>query len=178
MPDDKDTNPTNDDTQEDEGTQAGDDQAAGKDWKAEADKWKAMSRKHEAEAKANRGAADKLKEFEDKDKSEVQRLTDKAAAADQRATDAEAKALRYEVAADKGIQPKHLKYLTGTTKEEIEESATGIIEDFPEVYKTAKDEDGKSESRRPQERLRPGAAPDEEPDETDPRKLAAKIPRI
>ena len=145
------------------------------DYKAGEAKWKAMSRKHEAEAKANKDAAKKLAEMEDADKSELQKATDRAAAAEKLAAGSEAKATRYEVAAEIGIHANHLKYLTGSTKEEIEESAKGILDDFPETYAKS-DKDGKP--TRPRERLRSGAAPDEEPDETDPHKLAASVPRL
>jgi len=148
------------------------------DYQAGEAKWRAMSRKHEAQAKTNAAAAKKLDEIEESNKTESQKLADKATVAEKRATDAEAKATRYEVAAELGIQAKHLKYLTGSTKEEIEESGKGIIDDFPETYGQS-DTDGKqTKPTRPKERLRSGAAPDEEPDETDPRKLAASVPRL
>jgi len=85
------------------------------DWKAEAEKWKAMSRKHEGQAKQNADAAKRLAELEDANKSETQKLADKAAAAEKRAADAEAKAARYEVASRLGIRANHLKYLSGST---------------------------------------------------------------
>ena len=145
------------------------------DYKAGEAKWKAMSRKHEADAKTNRDAAKKLAEMEEADKTELQKATDRATAAEKLAAGSEAKATRYEVAAEIGIQAKHLKYLTGSTRDEIEESGKGILDDFPEAYAKS-DKDGKP--TRPKERLRSGAAPDEEPDETDPRKLAAMVPRL
>lgn len=147
------------------------------DWKAEAEKWKSLSRKHEAQAKSNADAAKRLKELEDADKTELQRATDTATAEKKRADAAEAKALKYEVAAELGIKAKHMKYLHGATKEEIEESAKGILEDFSEIYDAKPDTDA-GKPTRPKERLRPGAAPSEEPDETDPRKLAASVPRL
>ena len=146
------------------------------DWKAEAEKWKAMSRKHEGQAKQNADAAKRLAELEDANKSETQKLADKAAAAEKRAADAEAKAARYEVASRLGIKTNHLKYLSGSTVEEIEDAAKAIREDFPETYAETDTDSGKP--TRPKERLRSGAAPDEEPDETDPRKLAAALPRL
>lgn len=147
------------------------------DWKAEAEKYKALSRKHEARAKENYEKAKRLDELEDANKTETQKLADKATEAEKRAAAAEAKATKYEVAAELGIQPKHMKYLHGATKEEIEESAKGILEDFPEIYDAKSDTDS-GKPTRPKERLRPGAAPSEEPDETDPRKLAASVPRL
>lgn len=146
------------------------------DYKAEAEKWKVMSRKHEAQAKQNADAARRLREMEDAEKTETQKLTDKVTAAEKRAAEAEAKAIRYEVATELGIRPRHMKYLAGSTREDIEESAKGILDDFPETY--GKSDTDASQPTRPKERLRSGATPDEEPDETDPRKLAAAVPRL
>ncbi len=148
------------------------------DWEAEAKKWKSLSRKHEGQAKENAAAAKELAALKDADKSELQKALDKAAAEAKRAEAAEARAARYEVAAELGIKSKHLKYLSGSTREEIEESARGILGDFPEAYKDASADTDTGTPARPKERLRPGAAPSEEPDETDPRKLAASVPRL
>lgn len=149
------------------------------DWKAEAEKWKALARKHEGQAKANADAARKLAETEDANKSDIQRATDKAAEAETRAATAEANALRIEVALDKApdgmplAQVRKLaKRLTGGTREELEADADELFGDF------APAQSDRDTQRRPRERLRPGAAPDTEPDETDPRKLAASVPRM
>jgi gamma-glutamyl:cysteine ligase YbdK (ATP-grasp superfamily) len=146
------------------------------DWKAEAEKWKAMARKHEGQAKTNAEAARRLADLEDANKSETQKLADKAAVAEKRAAEAEVKAARYEVASRLGIHSNHLKYLSGSTAEEIEEAAKAIRDDFPETYAEPDTDSGKP--TRPRERLRSGAVPDEEPDETNPRKLAAALPRL
>jgi len=127
-----------------------------KDWEQETAKWKAMSRRHEAQAKTNADAAKKLADMEDADKTELQKATDRAAAAEKLAAGSEAKAMRYEVAAELGIHANHLKYLTGSTKDEIEESGKGILDDFPEAYAKA-DKDDKS-STRPKEKLRSGSS--------------------
>lgn len=148
------------------------------DYQAGEAKWRAMSRKHEAQAKTNAAAAKKLADIEEANKSETQKLADKATVAEKRATDAEAKSTRYEVAAELGIHAKHLKYLTGSTKDEIEESGKGILDDFPETYGDSDTDATKTKPTRPKERLRSGAVPNEEPDETDPRKLAASVPRF
>lgn len=178
--DEQDQDPKNQDGQNaGGGPDTGDDGHPGgePDYKAEAEKWKGLSRKHESQAKANADAAKRLAEIEDANKSELQKATDKVTVAEKRAADAEAKATRYEVAAELGIQAKHLKYLAGSTREEIEESAKGILDDFPETY-AGSDKDASGKPTRPKERLRSGAVPDEEPDETDPHKLAASVPRF
>lgn len=74
----------------------------------------------------------RLKEIEDRDKSEAQKLADRLAEADRRAADAEAKALRAEVAAAKGVPAR---FLTGATQDELEASADEFL---TEVDKRAK----------------------------------------
>lgn len=73
----------------------------------------------------------KLKEYEDRDKSELEKLTEQRAEADKRAAAAELRAARLEVAADKGLTPAQAKYLTGASREELEAKADEILTDFP-----------------------------------------------
>jgi hypothetical protein len=65
-------------------------------------------------------AEEKLQEFADRDKSEHEKLTAKLTAAEKRAGDAETRLLRYEVAAERGLDAKAASFLTGTTREELE----------------------------------------------------------
>lgn len=146
-----------------------------KDWKAEAEKWRAMSRKHEGQAKGNADAAKRLQELEDKDKTELERLTAAQQAADQRAAAAEAKALRFEVALAKQVPPKLMKFLSGSTQDEIEASAAELLEAVqPDTGAT--DGDAGS-SGLPKERLRTGTVTEAEPEVTDPGKLAEQFSR-
>lgn len=170
--------PAGSDTDDDEGD------AGEVDYKAEAEKWKALARKHETSAKKNAGAADRLAELEDADKSEIQRERDKAAAADARAKAAELRADRLEVAAAKGLSPSLAARLVGETREELEADAD-------ELLKVVKPSDGGGAAEgdrrgaggtsdlrgRPREALRSGSAPAAEPEDNDPSKLAALIPR-
>jgi hypothetical protein len=160
------------------------------DWQAEAEKWKGLSRKREgvetALKRAGIGLADvsellaarrKLQELDDKDKSESDRLTDRAAIAEKKAADAEKEAARLRVGLRKGLTETQAKRLVGETEEELEADAKELLASF---QPPANDEDkgkGDMPSGRPKERVRSGAAPNEEPDETDPAKLAAKVPR-
>lgn len=134
----------------------------------------------EAERKARRDAEKKaqdletrLKELEDKDKSDGERLADKLAAAEKRATDAEAKALRYEVAAEKGVKPR---WLAGTTREELEAAADEYLTDHPPA--DPGDPGGNPPPRKPVEDLKGGGDPSAEPTETNPTKLAELVPRL
>ncbi|WP_435109399.1 hypothetical protein [Nocardiopsis synnemataformans] len=126
------------------------------------------SRMKELEDKATR-----LDELENANKSEQQKAQEAAAALEKRATAAEQRALRLEVAAAKGLTTAQAKRLVGSTQEELEADADELLETFGTAPTPAD-----SIPRRPNERLRPGGsgtpAP---PEETDPRKLAAKIPR-
>lgn len=171
--------PDMDATSTDTGSDAGGQET---DHAAEAAKWKAMARKHEAQAKANAEAARKLAEVEDAKKTETERATEKATEAEQRAAAAESRALQIEVAMDKAPDGMSLaqvrklaKRLTGATREELEADADELFADFAPP---AGDGDQDGARRRPTERLRPGATPGTEPDETDPDKLAAKVPRM
>jgi len=153
-----------------------DDQAVDKtDWKAEAEKWKSLSRKNEKDANARAAA---LKKYEDANKSEAQRLEEERDSHRTRAEKAEAALKRREVAEQQA--PEHAtpaqiravaKRLAGDTDEELEKDADelfALLAPAPTGSKTAS---------RPKERLRGGSEPDEDVEETDPRKLAALIPR-
>ena len=63
---------------------------------------------------------DNLQEYTDRDKTELQRLTDGTAAAERRAIAAEERLLRYEVAAERGLPMSAAAFLTGSSREEIE----------------------------------------------------------
>lgn len=134
---------------------------------------KALDAERKARAAAEKRAKEfeaRIKEFEDKDKTEAQKAAAAKAEADKRAETAEAKALRLEVAFEKGLTPKQAKRLTGSTREELEADADELLEDFGKP-----DDTKRPPSTRPRERLRGGADPDDEVEETDPAKLAEKV---
>jgi hypothetical protein len=97
------------------------------DWKAEADKWKSFSRKHEEAAKSNAAAAKRLAEMEEAQKTAEQKAVDRAAELERRATAAELRALRLEVATAKGVPAESLEFLTGDTQEELEAKADKLL---------------------------------------------------
>lgn len=113
--------------------------------------------------------ADKLDQLEQANKSEVERAAAKTAEAERRAADAEAKALRLEVAAEKGVKAR---WLSGTTREELEAAADEYLADHPPAPGDT------PPPGRPVEDLRGGGDPDEQPVETNPRKLAESVPRL
>jgi hypothetical protein len=84
-----------------------------------------------AEARTARNELEKkVKSFEDRDKTEQQKLEERAATAEGNLTKAEMKVLRFEVAADKGIPLKHAHRLQGSTKEELAKDADELAKEL------------------------------------------------
>jgi membrane protein involved in colicin uptake len=102
-----------------------------KDWQAEAEKYKALSRKNEAQAKSNADAAKRLADIEEAQKTAEQKAADALAAAQQRAAEAEARALRAEVVAEKQVPANLAKFITGSTREELEAAADELLAAVP-----------------------------------------------
>ncbi|MEV2236692.1 hypothetical protein [Micromonospora sp. NPDC049891] len=166
----------------------------GKDWQAEAEKWKALARKHEDNSKTTRAELDKLKQASDTSKSDMDKVMEKLAAMEQKAADAERRALVTEVAAAKKLTPAQAKRLTGATREELEADADDLLSAFGTAGDAGSGSGGGSDDSggngraggdqgaargRPREALRSGAAvPAGGEEETDPMKLAAKVPRL
>jgi hypothetical protein len=151
----------------------------GKDLAAEVEKWKTMSRRHEQRAKENAAAAQRLKELEDADKSETERLMEASKAAEKRAEEAEAKALRYEVAADKNVPAKLARFLTGSTREELEAAADELIEATGGNGKEpgTGESSGETGGGKPKEKLRGGASSEDDSEEKPVSDVLAAIPR-
>jgi len=142
-------------------------------------KWKSLARKHEREAKAR---AAKLREYEDANKSEAQRLADSASEFKTRAEKAESALRRREIAEDRApahATPKQIAWvarrIAGESDEDFETDADDL---FAQIAPAPAKESAPKTSQRPKERLRPGNAdPEEDEEETDPRKLADSIRR-
>jgi hypothetical protein len=116
--------------------------------------------------------AKRAQELEDAQKTETQKLADANRSLEERAKTAELEACRMRVALRKGLTEGQMKRLFGTTEEELAADADELLEEFKGAQPETPPAGG-----RPKERLRPGAVPDAEPEETDPAKLAAAIPR-
>ena len=69
----------------------------------------------------------RLQQFEDRDKTEAQKLTDAKTAAEQQAAEATAKLLRYEVAAAKKLPAEWASRLQGSTQEDLEADADALL---------------------------------------------------
>lgn len=81
---------------------------------------RAEAAKHRTEAKER---ADKLKEIEDRDKSDLEKANETAAEAAQRAETATAKLARYEACVAAGLDIKHAGRLQGSTPDELKKDA-------------------------------------------------------
>ena len=81
------------------------------DWKAEARKW-------EQRAKEYKPAADKLAEIEEANKSEAQKAAERIAEAERKAADAEARALRREIALEHRLSKDDAALLDGMTDQD------------------------------------------------------------
>lgn len=90
-----------------------------------------------AEREARKQAEDTLRalrqEIEDSKKTAEQKAADDIAAAKAAAGESSAKALRYEVAAEKGLDLKLAARLTGSTKEELEADADALMALIPKA---------------------------------------------
>lgn len=65
-------------------------------------------------------AEDALQEREEAEKTEGQRLSERATSAEARAAEAELRLLRHEVAAQAGLEAAAVQFLSGSTREELE----------------------------------------------------------
>ena len=87
-----------------------------------------------------------VKKAEEANKSETTKLNEALTGEREARTKAERELLKFTVAADKGVPANLVKFLAGTTKEEVEQSATELL---AELGNTAKP----SMPGRPTERL-------------------------
>lgn len=89
---------------------------------------KELRSENAAARKARQELEAKLNEYEERDKSELEKLTGKVTKAEQRAADAEAKLLRYSVAQEKEVPAKLVPLLTASSREDLESQADLILE--------------------------------------------------
>ena len=86
-------------------------------------------RKEAASARTELGTIKaELDKLKDRDKSEQERLTERVAESERRAGVAEARLIRYEVAADRGLNLSLANAIAGETREEIEANADAIAQ--------------------------------------------------
>lgn len=92
--------------------------------------WKAKSREWERKAKANADAAAKLAQLEESQKTEAQKLADRAAQAEKERDEARLEALRVKVGAAKKLPADVVDLLKGDTEEELVAHADRLAEHF------------------------------------------------
>ncbi len=98
---------------------------AERDARAEADKARKTA---ETEAAS---IAKKLKAFEDRDKSDLEKATERATAAEALLVEKDSALLRLQVGAAKGLTPEQAQYLKGGTQTEMEAAADELLRLFP-----------------------------------------------
>jgi hypothetical protein len=119
----------------------------GSDWEAKYKEMQKHAREWEKRAKA---AEPKLAELEDAQKSELEKAQARADAAEQRAAEKEADALRAQVALDKKLTPSQAKRLVGLTQEELEADADELLADLKNTSPgTAPSSDGQGKQGEP-----------------------------
>lgn len=119
-------------------------------------------------------ARGKVKEFEDAGRSDQEKLEQRATTAETTAAESANEAARLRVALKKGLTETQAKRLVGEDEEALEKDADDLVESF----KQEDAEEGQEPRHgRPRERLRTGAAPSSEPEESDPAKLAEQVSR-
>jgi hypothetical protein len=96
----------------------------------------------------------KLKEFEDRDKTDLEKLAERATASEKRAVDAESRALRAEVASTLSVPADLVEFLTGTTEEELTAQAAKLV-----AHRAGQDA-ADAEPRTPRPDPAQGARPD------------------
>jgi hypothetical protein len=101
----------------------------------------------------------RLREIEDAQKSDSEKLADRLTDAETRAAQAESELMRVQVAAAKGLTAAQAKRLVGSTVEELEADADEIVAAFA----SPSDEPPSAPKRRPSE-LVPGAVSGAEPE--------------
>lgn len=75
--------------------------------------------------------ARKAQEIEEAGRSDLEKLTARAEKAEREHAETVAKALRLEVAFEKGLTPAQAKRLVGASREDLEADADEILRDFP-----------------------------------------------
>ena len=103
---------------------------------------------------------EKLEEYEESQKSELEKAQTKAQKLEQAKADAEAKLLRFEVAAEKQVPADALDLLTGNTREELEAKADKLLALVKNRTETDETPDFDGGAREPAEDTDPAKAHD------------------
>lgn len=121
--------------------------------------------------------AAKAKELEDANKSELQKLQETVDEFKSRATTAEAKARKLSVALDAAPEGATIEQIRAVAKRVTGDSDEELKADAEELFGLLGSKSTTGLPGKPKERLRGGGDPSGEPEERDPSRLAALIPR-
>lgn len=121
--------------------------------------------------------AQKAKELEDANKTDLQRLQEASESNKTRADAAEQSYRRLQTALDRAPEGATLAQIRAVAKRASGDSEDELAADVDELFELLTPKQPPNPSRKPHERLRGGGDPTEEPDETDPAKLAGRIRR-
>ncbi|AKK05233.1 putative DUF4355 family protein (plasmid) [Corynebacterium mustelae] len=94
----------------------------------DADHWKAQARKWEKRAKENQSAAEKLKEREDAEKSELQKAEERLAEAVKARTDVESRLARSEIALEFGLSKSDADMFLHGSEEDMRQQAKKLAQ--------------------------------------------------
>lgn len=143
-----------------------------------------MKRERNAARKELAEARKRLKDIDDKGKTDTERLTEAHKEAAARAEKAESSFMALSIAMDRA--PAHAtlaqvkavaKRIRGESEEDLEADADELFEMVVPAPKQQDDTPKKRVPSNPRTRLRGGADPEDEPEESNPRKLAEAIRR-
>lgn len=126
--------------------------------------------------------AEKLRLLEEEGKSDLEKLTGERDSLRDRASSAEQRLSRLDVALEAAPEGISVTVLRQVAKRIVPGTAEEMQADAEELFAllapaTTKDRPGDVVPGRPKERLRGGADPEDEPDEMDPIKLAEMVRR-
>lgn len=142
------------------------DEALGEPGKKALENERKARRDAEARLKELEPLAKKVKEREEADKSELQKLNEALNAEKAARSAAELSNLRHEIGLAKAVPAGLIKYLTGSTKEELESSADDLLAQVGDT--------GPRVPGRPQERMSDGTPSASSLDGEDPLVLSRK----
>lgn len=108
---------------------------------------------------AGAAALQRLAAIEEAQKTEAQKVADRAAELDGRATKAESEAMRLRVAMRKGLTETQAKRLIGDTDEALEADADELLASFRQGVTEPENTETPAPTGRPKEALKSGATP-------------------
>jgi hypothetical protein len=117
------------------------------DWKAEATKWKTLARKHESKVKELSPLAAKLKEIEDSQKSEIDKIKEREQALQVELQGYRVAEIRRAAASAAGLDSELAEFITAVDEEEAKAQAERLAERFKATAKQQQSADFKQGTR-------------------------------